>query len=352
MKRFLIALAAFALPFVATSAPKLQIVGEQLTAVSADGRYVVGTTNNQGFRYSVKTGAYDWLPFTPTDINGDGSVIVGRDTVNRSVARWDNGTTTLLQNLPFPEQRVFIAAHADVIASVHTQGIAPDAFVWSDNTLTSVPLPAYGATWVRSITTDGAVHINIYPSDSGDVSILFKDGVITYPAADYNFGGVYSVSDDGAAFSGFSYDLFRSVIVNANGLQDSHYPNAPGFVADTFNFEGTIAGGYYTAAPEFTLAAVWSESAGAFPLSALVNLPPLWRLDDVLDMSHDGRVLIGNAYGGPDSEFAGYIVTDLYSLRPIPEPSTYGASAAALLVALVLVRRNRRRIAHVPQNVR
>ena len=343
MKRFF-PLAAFAFAGVAVAAPKLHIVGEQLTAVSADGRYVVGTSNNQGFPYSVKAGVYDWLPFVPTDINGDGSVIVGRDTVNRSVARWDNGATTLLENLPFPDRPVLIGAHSDLIAGALHENGEPHAFVWSQGTLTFIPLPAKGSTWLEGITEDGAVVGNIFPTGA-NVSFKFKNGVVTDPTEPHNVASISAISGDGTAFAAYSLDLHREIIVNASGVHDPWNPDTPGFFAEALNLDGTIAGGTWSPSPEFTQAAVWSQNAGAFPVSSLVNLPPLWRLEDVFDLSHDGRVLIGNAYGGPESLYAGYVVTDLYSLRPIPEPSTYGAGAAALLAALVLLRRHRRRAA-------
>jgi probable HAF family extracellular repeat protein len=100
-----------------------------------------------------------------------------------------------------------------------------------------------------------------------------------------------------------------------------------------------------------TGAFVWTEQRGLQSLQTIFTHEfslggqlAGWQLQTAEAMSEDGRVFGGEALD-PSGREEAWIV-DLgrpLSLTPVPEPSTYGLLAAALLVALALARRSGRK---------
>lgn len=348
MKPFLPPLAlAFCALTAAADAANFQFVGDRLYAVSADGRYVIGSKDDEGFRYNVATHAYDMLPFRPNDISGDGSVVVGGDN-DGNVVTWSGGATTAVPGLrgSFP----LITADAGTIA-----GYGAGSVLLSDRSgnLTTVPLPTPNRyRFVNDIANDGTI-VGIYEQDVPPHWItknyfIYKDGTLTDPAS-LGLSSAYEISGDGMAFAGAPLgNLFGSVILNANGIQSLDSLAAPHFFASALNLNGTIAGGIYYPGEndaEFTAAAIWTQAWGAQPLTSVFQLPSSWQFVDVSGVSSDGRVMIGHAYRLGASEDAGFIISDISSFSPIPEPATYGWTAALLLGAVLVLKRRGRHAA-------
>jgi hypothetical protein len=330
----------------AADATHVQFVGDELYAVSADGRYVVGSKDGEGFRYNVATHAYDMLSFRPNDISGDGSVVVGFD--DDGVVTWSGGATTAVPGLSgaFP----LSSGDAGTIA-----GYRAGSVVLSDRsgTLTTVPLPTPNVyRFVNDIANDGTIvgsyEQEVPPHWTTSTWFIYKDGTFTDPAS-LGLASARAISGDGTAFAGAPLGNFLDqVIVNANGIQSLDSAAAPYFRAQSLNLNGTIAGGSYAPIEndaEFTAAAIWTQAWGAQPLTSVFQLPSTWQFDDVSGISSDGRVMIGHAYRLGASDYTGFIISDISSFSPIPEPATYGWAAALLLGAVLVMKRRGRRAA-------
>jgi len=93
---------------------------------------------------------------------------------------------------------------------------------------------------------------------------------------------------------------------------------------------------------------VWTAASG---MQRLVDLLTVqyglgdeiagWQLGNIVDLSADGRFLVGNGVN-PDGRDTTWLV-DL-GMSPIPEPSTYGLMGAVGLLTIITIRR--RRITH------
>ena len=66
--------------------------------MSADGRYIVGVSGDQAFRWSQDQGMIDLGTFKADDVSHDGSVVVGGDGISNGY-RWENGTLSVVGDL-------------------------------------------------------------------------------------------------------------------------------------------------------------------------------------------------------------------------------------------------------------
>src|SRR6056297_22741 len=66
--------------------------------MSADGRYIVGVSGDQAYRWSRDQGMIDLGNFKADAVSHDGSVVVGGDGVSNGY-RWENGTLSVVGDL-------------------------------------------------------------------------------------------------------------------------------------------------------------------------------------------------------------------------------------------------------------
>lgn len=203
--------------------------------VSADGRIVVGSTND-----TVKTGYY-WssasglvpIPGTMWMIGAsvDGRVLAGQTTKPRNVARWEDGVLTALGTLgDYPSSPAAMSPDGRVIIGQSKSPNGNEAFRWT----ASEGMVGLGdlAGWefysaATGVSADGSVVVGRGMAEAGFEAFLWTAatgmvGLGDLAGGDY-FSMATSVSADGSLIAGFSstvngYEAF--VWDAANGMRN------------------------------------------------------------------------------------------------------------------------------------
>jgi uncharacterized membrane protein len=312
----------------AFAAPTLTFYGDTAYAVSADGQYVVGQTDLQGFRYNID-GSVTHLSFPASDVNGDGSVVVGGYL---TLSEWVNGTTT---TLPAPaagtvaETSAHIAPYANVVAAY---SVSPfQAFETDGLSVTLLPQPDGDSFAPSGVSGDGTKIV-------GPTNYEYAGGTLT-PVAGLEY--VTSISPDGNVITGISTDG-QIAFVDQNGVHSlTSYVGQANAASDNGVIVGSAA--FPDSSPAPSQAFLWTQATGAVELNQLVNVPDGWFLTSAFDVSADGSVIVGQAYTDNGAVATGFIISGLTHFAPVSEPSTYGLAGASMLVVAMAFRRKFRR---------
>ncbi len=324
-----------------------EVPESRVEAVSADGRVVVGASRHdsppfgfQAIRWSTETGIVPLASGDPAgfhsfgiDVSADGSVIAGSITNVGSpnvVYRWTTGDGTIL----LPTITSVIAISDDGTVLLGTQrGIETTSFLWT--------------------TGDGIVPLNFFATAlSGDGSVVagtaqvigaFRwtaaGGIVDLPLLPgaKSGGNVNAMSFDGSVLVGTSSSAansaFQAVRWTSAGVQLLGPTLAPSNAIDV-SADGRVIVGNSTQ-PFF-----WTEELGMvnikdFLLDSGVSSVTGWSLGDVTGISGDGRTIVGRGTD-PDGNQQGWIAT-------IPEPATITLAATGLACACLIAARRRTR---------
>ncbi len=316
------------------------------------------------------------LEFLPSDVSGDGSVIVGYEPGETGlpdvVCRWEDGATTALG------EGVPAAVSSDGQAIVTRDGKLWRDGVWSD----LPPLPDYTASTTWGLSEDGSKVVGSCSyggSGFGFESVVWVDGVASTLGMPGFPSGATAISPDGRIVAGFCSTLpYRwedgaathtnllgvpwamsddgSVIVGGTGGEGLLWGEACRWDDGEATYLASLPGALKTCALDLTadgsVAVGFSGIVGATE-AVLWNGTELFRLSDVLEdergldltgwalteavaMSDDGQTLVGVGVfdDGEEGPMArGWVVH-------LPEPTT----GLVLMVGLggVVLRRRRR----------
>ena len=300
---------------------------EQASAVSADGRTIVGSQDAYYGKYSTATCwrgsdvvTLGMLPLAPNDnipssyalsASADGSVIVGKSS------------------------------------SVNATGGASEAFRWSAATgmvgLGFFPNATNRSSGANAVSVDGRVIVG-YSSWGSGYGRAFRWtaetgmeslGYLPTPVDPSSSATV--VSADGNVIAGYSTAGSWSTThafrwTPADGMQDlGNLPGVyPAIAVLGMSADGGILVGGAGESPR--LAFIWDTSHGLRRLDDMLRSDyhidlGSWRLTEATGISPDGLTIVGNAQNGTD--YRGFIVT-------LPEPS---GGLAFALIALIARRR-------------
>ncbi len=326
--RLLVTLLAVPCAFAQLS---FEFLGVSAVGVSADGRAVIGYDTDGGFRYTLDSGAFESLPFLPSDINGDGSVIVGITHSSVGPGRinvWNDGVTTQPADLP-SAYVVRQAPYSSAIAGYGTTG-----FVSNGGVTTEIVVPGGHLAAVLGISGDGSVVVG----GALTGGFRYEAGVFTSLAP--GLGEATAISPDGSTIVGWNG------YVDETGAHSIPYPagvpsSSGALTPYTVSDGGLVIAGSFPSFAYDAEAFVWTRTLGTVPLSSLVSVPEGWVLNTVADISGDGSVLVGTAFTLDGMTPRGFIVRGFDGFTPVPEPSTYGLAAVVLLGAVTFVRHRR-----------
>lgn len=316
-----------------------------------------------------------------TELSGDGSTAVGIATWgvgasnSRSAGfRWTKETGTVgIGHLPadVSSRANAVSANGNVVVGVSfpvlraTETYTPQAIRWTPETgvvgLGSLGTPGTHSdnSEATSVSADGSIVVG---NSNGQVFRWTEDTGMQ----SLGFGGSsIQISPDGSAVVGWGFDdeSFRwtaDLGLIPLGNPELTADTGGGIIAT--NFDASLIIGSSIDNLNRLYPFIWTPTSGLRDLRTVLD--DVFGLDDELvgwgnlfpsDLSPDGRYLIGrgtNPFGvsqswlidlgenygpippGVDPQLPPYI-------RPVPEPSTYGAIAAGALVALILFRRRR-----------
>lgn len=310
------------------------------TVLAGTSRFGVGALNTyyEAFRWTEETGK-QYLGLVPgkistnaRDISGDGSIVVGEAETVR------------------PGQP-------------HVQ----EAFRWSEATgMQGLGyLPGGTQSEARAISTDGSTIVGNGDVPLGGASFRWTE---TGGMQAIGPGWAYGVSADGSFIVGEAYlggerqgylwSESGGMIGLGNLLQRPNGSAATHVVAD-----GSLVAGYAYDQFDRAYAFLWSPEAGIRDFrDVLVNVYGIgdqvagWSRLTITDLSDDGRFFTGLGIS-PNGRFEmwqldrGLNPPDFPPgenpppMAPIPEPATYGACAAVLLIGMAWRRRSRARVA-------
>ncbi len=365
------------------------------SSISDDGQTIAGTKTSNSYSappvvWSQANGFTEMEAF-PTDgnflrhylteLSGDGSTAVGiatwgAGTVNSRSAgfRWTAETGTVgIGHLSedVSSEAAAVSANGRVVVGVSfplrraTENYTPQAIRWT---------PETGVVGLGSLGTPGT------HSDNSEATGVSADGSVVVGKSNgqvfrwteetgmqgLGFGGSgIKISPDGTAIAGWGFDNEPFRWTEDLGLIPLGNPDltaGSGGRILAMNFDGSLIIGSSFDNLNRLYPFIWSPTSGLRDLRTVLD--DVFGLEDELagwgnlipsDLSTDGRYLIGrgtNPFGqsqswlidlgenygpippGVDPELPPYI-------RPVPEPSTYGAIAAGALVALIFMRRRR-----------
>lgn len=350
--------------------PGFEIVSEA-TAVSADGRVVVGNSFSgrrsiEAFRWEASTGMVGLGTPGPSDriahsfaqaVSADGSVVVGEMSAsNRSgnqAFRWDAGQG----RVPLHEgddgatlsSATAVSADGTIVVGRGLFGpLESEALRWENGNdgvrFGALPGGPVGTSSARGISGDGRVIVG--RSESGAAYRWDTEGGFT---SDFGFSsgsasGAEAVSADGTVVVGHAAGRsgiaspFRWHATEGFSSLDLREIGLFRGVAAAVSGDGSIVGGFASAPGDLaTTAFVWDARSGVRRVDALLASFGIdlagWTLFSVTGISVDGTVLVGNGLN-PEQNREAWIAV-------IPEPGT-GVLTALGLVGLALRPRRER----------
>lgn len=248
------------------------------TALSADGRVLVGLANNGSqylaFRWTNETGSILLPPLVPGQItavqavSADGSVVVGWSG-DRAV-RWDDGIPSLipLSLGANPPQRAYgVSADGRVFAGHESRGghVVATRVSLDDGVRPLSPIPTFNDSFASAISADGRVVVGA----SGNRAVRWNDPAGTPVTIGMVSSGANAVSASGDVIVGFSNSLD-----NSRGPFAWVFPNRPiageGSRALSVSADGRVVGGMDSTLTPGS-AFVWSEIDGQQHLGRLLS---------------------------------------------------------------------------------
>jgi probable HAF family extracellular repeat protein len=335
-----------------------------VTAISADGRVIVGTSwstrgNAEGFRWENGTmspfGGLQGLTLSsfPRSLSADGSIIVGTAYDNPSRAfRWENGVMSYLGNLG----NIYQPTNAYAISSDGSTIVgdnSPEAFRWRNGVmigLGDLPGGAFGSV-ATAVSADGGIIVGFsYSGSFSGEAFRWENGVMTglgvLPGASSSHA--YAVSASGNVVVGEStrpndIEAFRwenGVMTGLGALPTStlSISRATGVSAD-----GRIIVGksHVDGSMQGSQAVVWFEVGKPLNLReyAITTLGlgtqlAGWYLREATAISADGRWITGNGTNPQGLQeawllqipaSAGTLSAPVITTHPANQSSTTGA---------------------------
>jgi probable HAF family extracellular repeat protein len=296
------------------------------SAVSSDGSVVVLEDDYGLFRWEegavlelFKGSFYSFA--TAGDVSADGSIVVGTNQ-------------TFFPNPPEPPDYASVA----VWGPPNDQGEYPVRFLSGLNV-------RHPRDYAFAVSPDGSVLVGWSENTSRNRRAVRWEGrdILVLGGLGGEESGAYGVSADGSVVVGWAE--------HADGLQDAfRWENdtmvglgmLPGDweegLARAVSGDGSVVVGYVSNESDDE-PFIWDEDHGIRSLTELLTQHGIdlsdWDLDTAVDISADGRVIVGNGYHISAARSEGWIAT-------IPEPSTL-TTLATLAAALFLARLCRKR---------
>jgi hypothetical protein len=326
------------------------------SGISADGNAVVGTASTpNGSRPALwRNGSLTILPgiedqehVFAQNISPDGTTVVGED-YNVIGYRWREATG--YQSLP-PLGIVWSAsADGNILVGQSVQG----AFRWTENAGPQYITTIAGggiAEAARDVSLDGSIAVGSGGRSNGQIGVAFRwdeaNGAV--PLGEYPYGqaqGAVATNSIGSIVIGSTVlngveEAFRwteSEGVAGLGHLATHVDDMIGATAAVaVTDDGSLIIGNETVTAGATGEFAWTPSGGIQPLDAfLLNEHGLdlgdWTLHYLVDMTPDGRFIIGN---GSHPQFGDNVAFRI----AIPEPG----SLTLALCSLLATRRSLRR---------
>ncbi len=350
-----------------------------VSGVSGDGSTVVGVSplvvtvgtelfyTYQGFRWSAATGMValgiiDGPPdVTGTwgsgarGVSGDGSVIVGEATrypTFRQAYRWTASTGLVGLGVPGDPAETYsiargVSGDGSVVIGEMSGEIREQAFRWTASE-GLVPLgfldPAAAAPFSLAfgISADGTVIVGASLNSSSNAEAFrwsAADGMEPHGILDpepFAFSLAFGVSADGSVVVGAlgsDYSEAFRWTESTGMLRLGLGPLGAGSAANATSADGSIVVG----SSDGDEALIWDEVGGMRSLRDVLAIDfgldlAGWQLTNAVDISDDGRTIVGNGTG--PQGFQAWIAQ-------IPEPSSAGLAAVGV-IGLALLRRARR----------
>ncbi len=354
--RTLVLLALLLLAEPASAAPFFAGIGDaiggttesRVTSISADGSTVVGQR--------IVTGSAAWKPYLWTSstgmqafslstftlgagsgVSGDGSFVVGRDTISSEAQRVQYDTAYLgLGDLPGGAFRSYsrgISHDGSVVVGssfTSTSPVVEEAYRWTESGgmvgLGFLPgAPASGDSIAWAVSGDGTVVVGRSDSASGDEAFRWTSasgmvGLGDLPGG-YFDSYAYDVTPDGSIVVGWGYPASNipeafmwtqaSGMVGLGGLPNASYSTGRSVSADGSVVVGTAINMY----GDFD-AFIWTPSTGMQELDLVLAALGLdltgWTLGSAT-VSDDGRMLAGNGVNpaGDDEAWVAELPADI-----------------------------------------
>ena len=179
--------------------------------MSPDGRFVVGNSGSEAFRWSRGDGMIPLGMFDADDVSADGSVVVGGDGVSNAY-RWDSGTLSVVGDLT-TIGRTEDDPGGTRMASIHS--VSADGSVMVGNTALDFKGEADSFRIVGSVIEPigdlpGGVHNSGARAVSADGSVVFGAGHSASGKEAYRWeNGIFTPLGDlpGGAFSSLSFEV-------------------------------------------------------------------------------------------------------------------------------------------------
>jgi uncharacterized membrane protein len=341
----------------AATAARFEVLGDFVVAgVSADGNKVAGTGYGNGGNEPVlwQNGVVTYLGKIPDsehtfaqNISADGTTIIGED-YNVIAFRWTEQTG--FQSLP--PLGIPWATSAD--GSVIVGQSVPGAYRWTASSgPVYVPEIAGGGVpeSAHDVSEDGTVLVGNGSADEGQTLVLYRwsNEASATRLAQTPYGQA-----NGAMAMNSTGSIVVGSIVLAEGEEPFRWTEADGLVglghlpdheetlyaasmAVATTDDGRLIVGQESVGQYATRAFAWTHEQGMQPLDVYLqdrfglDLPG-WSLNSVVDMTPDGRVLIGQA-SHPD------LGNNLAFRIVVPEPMTHMMIAIAAVTCTVYRRR-------------
>jgi uncharacterized membrane protein len=340
-------LIAWSLMASAASAARFELLGDFfVSGVSADGNKVVGTGSSNGGSEPVlwQNGVVTYLGKIPNsehtfaqNISSDGTTIIGED-YNVIAFRWTEHAG--LESLPPLGIPWATSADGSVIVGQSVQG----AYRWTESSgPVYVPEIAGGgfAESATDVSEDGSVLVGNGIADGGQTGVVYRwtNEASATRLTQFPYGQA-----NGAMATNSTGSIVVGSIVLAEGEEAFRWTEADGLVglghlpdheetlyaasmAVATTDDGRLIVGQESVGQYATRAFAWTPEQGMQPLDFYLKHRsgldlPGWSLDSVVDMTADGRVLIGHASHADFGNNLAYRIV-------IPEP----VSAVLVLIA-------------------
>jgi len=293
------------------------------TAISGDGTIVVGNSP-EAFRWTRQTGLVALPGYMGMDgevfgISGDGAYAVGQSHDQNTPLRWAGTSTPVNVGLPGGFTAAALSganSNGSTLVGIGTSGTFFST-VWRSGSnptyLTNAANTNYSFAWTTN--GDGSVIVGFAArSDSGQYQAYrwtAGGGMVLLnflPGGDYVRGYV-DVSSDGNKIAGTSSStggVEKAFLWNSGTLTGLIYPGDGYAYGNAISGDGTTVVGTGTSG-------VWVSTNGGTPQLLGVTLAGLgadlvgFALDDVTDVSSNGKVIVGTGTPTGSSGFEGWI---------------------------------------------